>query len=116
MADPIVTVPGRREQVTFTGLYRPANGSGDWFVEGGVDLIRTETGTLTSGRLGGAIQYRELHCCRVRQRGQGAGPARRTTFEVNGYLLPAPEAWDRFSAPPPADFSSRRNRRSACLP
>ncbi|MGE0439577.1 MAG: hypothetical protein AB7S39_03740 [Gemmatimonadales bacterium] len=90
VADPIVTVPGRREQVTFTGLYRPADGSGDWFVEGGVDLIRTETGTLTSGRLGGAVQYHELQLLpAVRwQRGAGGGPARRTSFEVNGYLLP----------------------------
>ncbi|MCA9738792.1 MAG: hypothetical protein KC645_14275, partial [Gemmatimonadetes bacterium] len=60
VVDPLLTPPGRTEQVTVSGLWRPDGRLAGWYVEGSLDHYRSERSQTTGGRLGGALQLDEL--------------------------------------------------------
>lgn len=100
--DPILTPPGRLDQLTLTGAYRPDPDRGATFLEASLDRIRTTTGTVTSGRLGGSVQQSELLLMpAIRWHREAFGPARaasHTSLELNAFLLPTPKLGDWFGA------------------
>lgn len=91
---PILTPDGRTSQVTLSGLYRPVDGLGSFYLDGTVDVVRTGSATSTSGRLGASYQWRQVQlvpAIRWRQtRNAVAATSGETTLELNTFLLPLP--------------------------
>lgn len=89
---PILTPLGRTSQFTLSGLYRPVDGMGSFYLDGSVDLIHAGPATTTSGRLGVSYQWREVQMLPAvrwrRTRNAGTLIAGETTFELNTFLLP----------------------------
>lgn len=91
---PILTPEGRTSQVTLSGLYRPVEGLGSFYVDGSVDLVRSGQAASSSGRLGASYQWREVQLLPAvrwrRTRNAGIAIAGETTFELSTFLLPIP--------------------------
>jgi hypothetical protein len=89
---PMLTPGGRRDQVTLSGFFRPFPRLGSLFLDGVVDRVREDRGTITSARLGGSVQFdalRVLPSVRVHREHFAAVPAiTRTTLILNSILLP----------------------------
>jgi hypothetical protein len=74
LEQPLLTPGGRRDQITLSGFYRPFPRLGSLFLDGVVDRVREDRGTITSARLGGSVQFDAL---RVLPSGGGwRGPPR----------------------------------------
>lgn len=90
---PILTPAGRQSQWTLTGFLRPLSELGATYLEASLDHINAGATDLTSGRLGGSLQFsgiRLLPAVRF-QRQIGAGPTESQTFYgVNSFVLPQP--------------------------
>ncbi len=90
---PLLTPEGRTSQVTLTGFYRPRESLGSFYFDGSVDVARSATGSVASGRLGGSYHFREvqlLPAVRWQRSRSGSIVQRTTRFELNTYLLPLP--------------------------
>jgi len=88
---PLLTPGGRKDQITLTGFYRPFPRLGSLFLDGVVDRVREDRGTITSARLGGSVQFdalRVLPSVRVQREHLGAPATTRTTLVLNSILLP----------------------------
>jgi hypothetical protein len=70
LEQPLLTPGGRRDQITLSGFYRPFPRLGSLFLDGVVDRVREDRGTITSARLGGSVQFDAL---RVLPSGGGWG-------------------------------------------
>ena len=92
LEQPLLTPGGRRDQVTLSGFYRPFPRVASLFLDGVVDRVREDRGTITSARLGGSVQFdalRVLPSVRVSREHLIAAPATtRTTLVLNSILLP----------------------------
>jgi hypothetical protein len=92
LEQPLLTPGGRRDQITLSGFYRPFPRLGSLFLDGVVDRVREDRGTITSARLGGSVQFdalRVLPSVRVSREHPVAAPATtRTTLVLNSILLP----------------------------
>jgi hypothetical protein len=90
---PLLTAPGRRGQLTFTGFFRPVSRIGSLFFEASLDQLRTDQGTLTSARLGASLQrntVRLLPAVRLEESRLGAAPTDEVFYSLNGVILPTP--------------------------
>jgi hypothetical protein len=92
LEQPLLTPGGRRDQITLSGFYRPFPRLGSLFLDGVVDRVREDRGTITSARLGGSVQFdvlRVLPSVRVsREHLVGTPATTRTTLVLNSILLP----------------------------
>lgn len=92
---PILTPDGRTSQFTLSGLYRPVDGLGSFYLDGSVDVVRTGSATSNSGRLGASYQWRQVQLLPAvrwrRTRNSVAAPSGETTLELNTFLLPLPK-------------------------
>ena len=89
--EPLLTAPGRQDQVTFTGFFRPISRIGSLFLDASLDRLRTDQGTFTSARLGGSLQRNEvriLPSVRFQESRLGATASHEVFYSVNGILLP----------------------------
>ena len=90
---PIVTPLGRVSQVTVAGIVFPRATEPGFFVDGSLDLIRTNSATQTSGRVGlsyQAGQIQLLPALRWQRTNAGGAVSGQTTMGINAYLLPQP--------------------------
>jgi hypothetical protein len=55
LEQPLLTPGGRRDQITLSGFYRPFPRLGSLFLDGVVDRVREDRGTITSARLVGHV-------------------------------------------------------------
>jgi hypothetical protein len=82
---PLLTPEGRSSQLTFSGTYYPSPRAGSFFVEGSLEMVRSEVAAVTGGRLGVSYQHGQLQLLpSIRWLGS------RTTLALNAYALPTP--------------------------
>ena len=88
---PILTPEGRQNQWTLSAFFRPSSQLGANYLEASLDRASTAGSDITSGRLGGSLQFADLRILpAIRfQRETGAIPQQSQTFyDLNTFLLP----------------------------
>lgn len=89
--DPLLTAPGRKDQLTVTGFFRPISRIGSLFLTTSLDRLWTDAGTLTSARLGGSLQRNEMRllpAVRFEESRVGTARSHELFYSVNGVVLP----------------------------
>jgi hypothetical protein len=91
--DPILTPQGRENQLTLAAFFRPTNALGGAWLEASLDRINTNSGQLTSGRLGASLQVAEarlMPAIRFQRQAGGSVTSSQTYFGFNAFILPRP--------------------------
>jgi len=89
--EPLLTAPGRRNQLTFTGFFRPVSRIGSLFLDASLDRLWTDEGSFTSVRLGGSLQRNEMRilpAVRFQESRLGVAVSHEVLYSLNGIILP----------------------------